>query len=391
MARRSYGSGSLTIRRDANGAETWYGWWRVGNRRVKRALGPKRSAGSRDGLTRTQAEASCAAACRRARSSSAGPSARPSREAGERYVEHLATVKQRKRTTIQDYRGYLRRHLAPHFGERTLDRIEPEHVERYLHAKLATLSPKTVTNHLTFLHGLFAFAVKRRWAPTNPVALVDRPPATRQHARRIRFLQPVEVEALLRAVPDDELGPTDAALYLCAVMTGLRQGELLALKWLDVDWLARRIRVADNFPRGRSDEVDTPKSHYVRSVPMADRLAGELERHFQRSAYRADDDLVFCHPDTGLVYDASKLRKRFYDGARRAPAFGGSPSTSCATRSAPRWRRPARRCGRSRSGWATPTPRRPRSTRTTRPMRRTAPPSSNGHSRIRATPRPQDR
>jgi integrase len=232
-------------------------------------------------------------------------------EAGERYVEHLARVKQRKRTTIQDYRGYLRRHLVPHFGERTLDRIEPVHIEGYLNAKLATLSSKTVTNHLAFLHGLFSFASRRRWAQRNPVAMVERPPGSRQHARRIRFLQPVEVEALLRAVPDDDLGPTDAALYLCAVTTGLRQGELLALKWVDVDWVARRIRVADNFPRGLALGVDTPKSHCVRSVPMADRLAGELERHFQRSPYRSDDDLVFCHPHTGYVYDASTLRSRF--------------------------------------------------------------------------------
>jgi integrase len=130
---------------------------------------------------------------------------------------------------------------VPHFGERSLDRIEPEHVEAYMHAKLATLSSKTVTNHLTFMHGLFAFSIRRRWAKPNPVALVDRPPAMRQHARRIRFLQRVEVEALLRAVPDDELGPTDGTLYLCAVTTGLRQGELLALKWLDVDWVARRF------------------------------------------------------------------------------------------------------------------------------------------------------
>lgn len=318
MARRSYGSGSLAIRADANGVETWYGWWRVGGRRVKRALGPKRPPGSRDGLTRTQAEAELrrrmqegAVVIRRAeRKTVAG--------AGARYVEHLATVKQRKRTTIEDYRGYLRRHLVPHFGERTLDRIEPDHVEAYMHAKLATLSPKTVTNHLTFMHGLFAFSIRRRWAKANPVALVDRPPATRQHGRRIRFLQPVEVEALLRAVPEDELGATDAALYLCAVTTGLRQGELLALKWLDVDWLARRIRVADNFPRGRTDAVDSPKSHYLRSVPLADRLAGELERHFQRSAYHADDELVFCRPQTGMVYDASTLRSRFYDCLARA-------------------------------------------------------------------------
>jgi hypothetical protein len=212
MARRSYGSGFLAIRRDANGTETWYGWWRVGGRRVKRALGPKRASGSRYGLTRTQAEAEL----RRRMQEETVVIGRAERktiaEAGERYVEHLATVKRRKRTTIQDYHGYLRRHLVPHFGERTLDRIEPDHIERYMHVKLAALSPKTVTNHLTFLHGLFAFALRRRWTQTNPVALVDRPSAACQHGGRIRFLQPVEVEALLRAVPDDELGPTDGAL-----------------------------------------------------------------------------------------------------------------------------------------------------------------------------------
>jgi hypothetical protein len=53
-------------------------------------------------------------------------------EAGERYVQLLATVKRRKSTTLQDHGGYLRRHLVPHFGEHLLDRIEPEHVERYL-------------------------------------------------------------------------------------------------------------------------------------------------------------------------------------------------------------------------------------------------------------------
>lgn len=238
--------------------------------------------------------------------------------AGALYVEHLRTVKQRKRTTIKDYEGYLRRHIVPYFDRRTLDRIEPEHVEAYMHAKLAELSPKTVVNQLTFLHGLFAFATRRRWVAANPVAHVDRPPATRQHQRRIRFLQPVEVEALLRAVPKDDLGAVEYPLYLCAVMTGLRQGELLALKWLDVDWVARRVRVADNYPRGYTAEVDTPKSHYLRSVPMADRLAGELERHFQRSAYRSDEDLVFCHPHSGHVYGVFTLRKRFGEALRRA-------------------------------------------------------------------------
>ena len=104
-------------------------------------------------------------------------------------------------------------------------------------------------------------------------------------------------------------------LYLVAAMTGLRQGELLGLRWLDVDWVASRVRVADSFTRGA---FDSPKSHQGRSVPMADRLAGELERHFQRSAYVGENDLVFCHPQTGHVLDASKLRKRFARALERA-------------------------------------------------------------------------
>ena len=318
MARRSYGSGSLLVRCDGRGRETWYGSWRIGGRRVKRALGPKRSTGSRDGLTRAQAEAEL----RRQIDASVLVVARAQRktiaEAGEHYIEHLRTVKQRKRTTLADYEGYLRGHLVPFFGQRTVDKITADHVEAFMLDKLAGLSPKTVTNYLTFLHGLMAFSTRRRWMAANPVAQVDRPPTTRQHARRIRFLQPVEVEALLRAVPDNDLGRMEYALYLCAAMTGLRQGELLALKWLDIDWTSGRVRAADNYPRGLTDRVDTPKSHYLRSVPIADRLAGELERHFQRSAFRSTEDLVFCHPHTGHVYDASKLRKRFGDAIKAA-------------------------------------------------------------------------
>ena len=91
-------------------------------------------------------------------------------------------------------------------------------------------------------------------------------------------------------------------------MTGLRQGELLALRWSDVDWIASRVRVAESFTRGA---FDSPKSHRGRSVPMAARLAGELERHFQRSYCRRDQDLVFAHPAPGHVLDASRVRKRF--------------------------------------------------------------------------------
>jgi integrase len=99
-------------------------------------------------------------------------------------------------------------------------------------------------------------------------------------------------------------------------MTGLRQGELLGLRWRDIDWPAARIRVRQSYVRG---EFGAPKSRRSsRSVPLADRVAGELERHFQRSEFQADDDLVFCHPETGRPLDRSRLTKRFKATAKRA-------------------------------------------------------------------------
>ena len=158
MGKRSYGSGQLFVRADGNGRETYYGSWRVCGRRVKRRLGPKRRAGTSDGLTRTQAEAEL----RRRIATEvvvAGAQRRTVAEAGGAYIDHLERVMQRKRTTIPGYRGYLRRPLAPFFGGRPLDKIDRDRIETFMLAKLKDgLSPKAVcrtpelpTRHLRLL------------------------------------------------------------------------------------------------------------------------------------------------------------------------------------------------------------------------------------------------
>ncbi len=309
-ARRPYGSGSLHEYRGG-----WYAKWRIGDRQIKRKIGPKRTPGTRLGLTRSQAERELH---RIMQAETAAPVAERTsiREAGERYLHHVEFVMERKPSTVQDYRIMLDRHLSPFLGERAIDKVTGDHVAAYMQAKRREgLSSKTISNHLTFLHGVMGYAVKRGWAATNPVAAVDRP-RPKGGDPDIRFLDMSEFEALLRTVPDDEFGPMERVLYLAAATTGLRQGELVALRWQDVDWTAGLIRVRRNRVRGK---WGTPKSRRSsRAVPMIDRLAGELDRHFQRSAYQADTGLVFCHPETGHPYDVSKLRKRYKEALRRA-------------------------------------------------------------------------
>jgi integrase len=308
--RRSYGTGSLEIRKDKHGREVYYGRFYAGHRQIRRKLGLKRQGGQATGLTKPAAE--------RALQKLIDEQVRlvPVAErvdlktAGERYILHLREVMRRKPSTVQDYEIMLRKHLVPFFGSRSMDRIDTHLVCEYLVAKQrGGLASKTVGNQLTFLHGLFRHAMKKGWVYANPVAAVDRPRDPDTDAD-IRFLTYEEVEALLRAVPQDsDFGGVDRPLYLTAITTGLRQGELVALRWRDVDWSAGVIRVRVSYSCG---EWGTPKSRRSsRAVPIIDRTAAALDELYRQSAFRRDDALVFGHPGLGSVLDTSKLRKRF--------------------------------------------------------------------------------
>ena len=79
-------------------------------------------------------------------------------QVGQRYLQHLEEVMQRKRTTIQDNRIMLRRHLGPYFGSTDVAKLTPRDVDAYIAAKRRSgLSVKTITNHLNFAHGVLSF------------------------------------------------------------------------------------------------------------------------------------------------------------------------------------------------------------------------------------------
>jgi integrase len=299
--RRSYGSGSLFVHRGS-----WYAKWRIGPRQVKRKVGAKRRPGTREGLTKPQAEEELRRLMREVMPT---PQERLTlREAGDAYVAHVRDFLERKPSTVQDYEGILNK-AERGLPKKTIDRYGAPDIEGYVSAmKKVGRSPKTINNHMNFLHGLFAFAEKRGWASGNAVAEAERPRADSSDPD-IRFIDLEELAALLQEVPDDVLGAVERPLYLTAAMTGLRQGELIALRWKDVDWKAGLIRVRRNYTRGRFGTPKTKRSN--RAVPMPVRVAVALKQQFGRSNYTGADDLVFCHPETGGPFDASKMRKRF--------------------------------------------------------------------------------
>jgi integrase len=286
-----------------HGRETWYGQWHANGRLVKRRLGPKRPDSSNEGLTKPQAEQELRRLVEAERVKPVLPGRITVAEAGEKLMVHLEAMG-RKRSTLRSYRSQLRSQIVPRLGELPLARVRREDIEAFVAFCLRDgVAPKTVHHLLGILHSVFEYAIRQRWALENPCARVARP--TVREDEDIRFLEPDEVEALLRGMPETDFGRLHRVLYVTAVMTGMRQGELLALRWCDVDWTARRVRIRRNIVRG---EVGSPQSRRgSRSVPLADRLGGELDVHHQRTLFRGEQDLVFANPRTGRPLKKSSL------------------------------------------------------------------------------------
>jgi integrase len=314
--RRSYGRGSLFIRVDVAGREAWYGQWRANGRQLKRRIGAVRNPGSRNGLTKKQAEAEL----ERLKVTTEPPARRGERltvdEIATRYLAQ-AERRGRKRSTCLNIQSEVRVHLAPFFGERALDAITADDVlDLVATLEGKHLAPKTVRNVIGTVSALFNFAKAphRAWATVNPCEGLELPAAPA--ATEIRFLALDELELLVAHARPGMFQAIDRALYLTAAMTGLRKGELVALRWRDVDWPAARIRVRQNYTRG---EFGTPKSkRSTRSVPMADEVGGELERLFKASRWQRDEDLVFAHPATGDVLAKSNVSRRMRSALKAA-------------------------------------------------------------------------
>src|SRR4051812_25538828 len=263
-----------------------------------------------------------------------------------RYIEQ---DRQRKPSTLRDYDSIFRNHVLPHFGAVDLEDLTRDRVERWAAHEIdphRQMANRTREKTITVFHGVMERARKLYRLPSNPVADVEKPrTATRTE---IQVFSPEEVMALVRAADSDQ----DAAIFLTAAFTGLRQGELIALHWRDVDFLGSAIRVRASYTNGH---LTSPKSGKVRSVPMASKVAETLARLGQREYWTGDDDLVFVGI-TGSYLDGSALSKRYRAALQRA-ASAHFASTTSATPSEPESSASPTSAG-SRNGWATPTSRR---------------------------------
>jgi|SRR5712671_1523164 len=175
-----------------------------------------------------------------------------------------------------------RLHVAPLWAHRRLRSIGTEEIETWQTGLLAKgTGTRTVENAMFLLGQLFRQALRYSWVAASPVAVATK---TRSHVIRAAFT-PEQVAALIEAADVD----TSLIIRFTAV-TGLRYGEVMGLRWSDVDFESKRINVARQFTDGRFCEPKSKKG--TRQVPLSIDLVREL-RVWKLRCPHSEHGLVF--------------------------------------------------------------------------------------------------
>jgi integrase len=223
--------------------------------------------------------------------------------------------------TLDGYQSIVERHLIPALGQVQLKKLHPQAIQAYYGKAIEKLSPRTVAKHHRLLSQALKHAVRQGYLGHNPCEFADAPS---WKGKSMRTLTPTEVKALFNTAKDSYYYP----VYYTAVSTGLRQAELLGLRWrdLDLDLLSLSVNRVLYKRRGVCEVKEPKTAHSRRRVAMTPKLACFL-REYQAECeqlYRELgkelmlDSLVFAYPD-GKPLDPSILS---HDFARIAKETG---------------------------------------------------------------------
>jgi integrase len=223
---------------------------------------------------------------------------------GEWSQQWLAAQSGLKPSTLYRYRSLLRSQVSPRWGNCRLADVSHADVAAWVAQMLnGGLAPATVRQAHRVLALILTLAVRDGRIPRNPATGVPLPRVTRAEPR---FLSGQQVEQLAEAA-----GEYGDAIQLLAY-TGLRFGEMAALRVRRIDFLRRRLTVAESATEvGGTVVFGTPKSHQQRTVPIPASLVESLARRCQG---KAADDLVLTSPE-GAVLRSGNFRRRFFDPA----------------------------------------------------------------------------
>jgi integrase len=209
-----------------------------------------------------------------------------------------------KHSTQKNRRFMLSKHLLPRFGEKQVSEITRQEIQGYV-AQLTQqgYAPKSIDHIHDVLSAVLRTAVKWGYIHENPARGVDLPKL--KTVRPKWALTPAQAAALLEA-----LSPLARAMVGLAIVSGLRRGELFALRWRDIDEHRRILTVRESVYDGA---FGTPKTEAgQRQIPLCDAALGFLTEWTRRGGKTAPDALVFSTCTGNAISPNNVLRRAIF-------------------------------------------------------------------------------
>jgi len=242
-------------------------------------------------------------------------------QAADEWVQYGIAVLGWKTTTQRDYAYLLRMpgtapkprgrppsaRLMTTFAGHEIGSITKAQVNEFLTGldNDGSLSARSVNAYRQVLSGIFQYAADSGWVAGNPVLEIKK--RREGDPAEIMTYTPAQLQTLIEKAPTEKF----ASLLTTAALTGLRQGELLELRWRDIDLENRKIHVQRSISSGL--EITSTKSRKGRTVPITKQLEPVLLALRGREFFTSTNDLVFT--DSGSNLDARDVRRK-YDATR---------------------------------------------------------------------------
>lgn len=210
----------------------------------------------------------------------------------ESFLMHKGT---RKQSTQDDYRISYDKHIGPYLGEMPLDKIKPSHIAKWQSRVLESVSARRARNIRAVLSGILQDAVRDEIITTNPVNLVKIPKVEKVD------ITPFSQEEIFQIL--NNASTQMKHFFALAFFTGMRSGEMIGLRWSDVNFTRKEISVSQAVRMGEISSTKTVASKRV--IDIIDVLRPYLEAQYELTGHH---EYVFVNDAGEHFYDIKRIR-----------------------------------------------------------------------------------
>jgi integrase len=215
-------------------------------------------------------------------------------------------------SSLKMYKGHLKHHFTA-IDPIRINHITTSRVENFISEKQQNgMNLTTLRKIIVTFNQVMNYATRHRYIDHNPVRDAERPRNQGNEIEpEIRIIKPREINAFLSAEKDPEY----RTLFMLAIMSGARQGELLGLKWPDVDWATNQVHIQRTYNEAAWYKPKSAKS--IRKIDLGFTMMTELKK-WKLACPPNDLDLVFPNEAGNPINHSNMLSRHFFPAMKEA-------------------------------------------------------------------------